>query len=105
MNDEELRDLERRIRDWTSRPPSLSPRAARTRVLARLDERRRRPAYRLAAAVLVLAAVTLGSLLLRTQKTAAPPAEAPSQALMVYVLESGTKVYLDLAPRSAGGKE
>ncbi len=103
MNDEELRDLRRRIRDWTNRPPTVSPRAARTRVLARLDRRRPRLPYRLAAAALMLAALAVGSHLLRPDKPAEPP--APSQGLLVYELESGTKVYLDLAARTAQGDE
>ena len=101
MNDEELHEIERRIRAWTSRPPAISPKVARTRVLARLDARRPRTAVRLATA-LVVAALAAGVFVFRPEKPAPPPAGEPSR-LLVYVLESGTKVYLDLA-RPAEGK-
>ena len=103
MNDE-MQDLRRRIRAWTARPPAIPPPAARTRVLARLEGRRLRPTFRLAAAAAALAAVAVCSLVLQTEKPTAPPAEAPSRGLLVYELESGTKVYLELAARTNEGR-
>ena len=103
MNDEEMRDARRRILAWTRRPPVLSPRAARTRVLARLPGRRPRPMFRLAAAILVAAALAAGVFVFLPEEPAAPLVEEPSHGLLVYVLESGTKVYLDLPARPDEG--
>lgn len=104
MNNEGLRELEQRIRAWTSRPPALSPKTARTRVLARLEGRRSRPAFSLATAALVVAVLAVGSLMLHPGKPVEPPVRTPGGGLLVYELESGTKVYLDLAARPAEGE-
>ncbi len=125
MNDlkSDLQDLERRIRSWTSRPPSRSAAAARTRVLARLGERRARGGWRLAAGVAVVALALVAGLYLR--RPPAPPgigprgpstvvAESPAAGrpapgrpapgLLIYELRSGTKLYLSLArSRPANG--
>ena len=111
MNDDPLKDIEREIRAWTRRAPAYPPGAARTRVLARIAERRARPRWRLAAAAAVLVlALTAGVLFLRPEVPAVRPtglttvaaAEPPASGLLVYELRSGTK--LDFArngPRAA----
>ena len=111
MNDDPLKDIEREIRAWTRRAPAYPPGAARTRVLARIAERRARPRWRLAAAAAVLVlALTSGLVLLRPETPTAPPndlaavasAEAPAAGLLVYELRSGTKLYFALnSPRAA----
>ncbi len=112
MNDD-LEDLKRQIRAWANRPTSRSPAAARTRILARLGERRVGGGWRLAAATAVVAlALASGLWLLRSP---APPmseagglsavaAAEPPAGLLIYQLRSGTKLYLDLAgSRPANG--
>ncbi len=107
---DDVRDIEREIRDWTARPTTRTPRMARTRVLARIEERRARPGWMLAAAATALVAVLAVGLLLRgsgtpyepeTVAAAGPPApsqrEAHGTGLLVYELESGTKMYMALA--------
>ncbi len=113
MNDP-LRQVEREIREWTARVPTRSPRAARTRVLARIPDRRRFPrwgirgssGWALATIATALIAVLGAGLLLRGPEApndppvtvaATPAATPPSPGLLVYQLESGTKLYLALA--------
>ncbi len=115
MNDlkSDLQDLERRIRSWTSRPPSRSAAAARTRVLARLGERRAWGGWRLAAATAAVVLALISGLFLRRPPAApgigprgpsAVVAESPSAGLLIYELRSGTKLYLSLASsRPANG--
>jgi hypothetical protein len=50
MTDKGMERLRDELRRWAQRPTSLSPRAARTRVVARLASPRRRPAWRLVSA-------------------------------------------------------
>ncbi len=105
-----MSDELRRIRDWTSRPPARSPRVARTRVLARIEERRSRPRWRFAAAAAAIVVVlAFGLLLRRPEAPSGPPRIAASESpapsrgasdgsgLLVYELESGTKLYMALA--------
>jgi len=104
---DELRRIEREIRDWTARPPERSPRVARTRVLARIEGVPTRPGWLAAAAAAALVVALAFGLLLRGPAThPGPPAEAaaaePSPGLLVYELESGTKLYLALAVAATG---
>ncbi len=98
MNDERLDRLADEIRSWTRRPPARTPQVARTRVLAGIARPRFRAAWKLAAAAAAVAvALTAGFLL----DPGPPPPEpdapaAPAQKLLVYELESGTKLYLAL---------
>ena len=97
--------MRRDIRAWATRPPERSPQAARTRVLARLDERRR-PAWRLAAAATTAAVALMAVLLLHEPETPTGPPIAtlddrPTAGLLVYELASGTKLYLALPPSTA----
>ena len=98
----ELRSLQRDLRDWTTRPATRSPRVARTRVLARIEERRARPWWVLAAVTAGLVAVVAFGLFLRSPRMSYDPpvaraATEPSPGLLVYELESGTKLYMALA--------
>ena len=97
---EELQDIEREIRSWTARPPTRSPRVARTRVLARIEERRLWAGWKLAAAAAVL--VVGFALLVLSPETPSGPStvasvDEPSPRILVYELASGTKLYLALA--------
>ncbi len=110
----ELDRIEREIRDWPSRPPARSPRVARTRVLARIEEpqgtsfwgRKRQWTFAAAAAMVVVLAV--GLLLPRAPvppptppvKMASSEPPASEGGLLVYELESGTKLYMALAMTS-----
>ncbi len=133
---DDLKSIEREIRDWASRPPVRSPRMARTRVLARIDERRawrllrvaRRPLgeqglgqrveslgssywgarrrWGFAAAAAMVAVLAVGLLLPRTPEApseppvrmaSTEPATSEGAGLLVYELESGTKLYMALA--------
>ena len=105
---DELRAIEREIRDWTSRPPARSPRVARTRVLARIGERSRWRGWLTAAAAL---AVALAFTLL-PRGPGEPPGPTkmagvarPTPGLLVYELQSGTKLYLELASAAASTVE
>lgn len=94
-----LRRIEREIRDWTAAPPARSPRMARTRVLARIEERRTRSGWMFAAAAAAVVLLALGLLLngpeAPSESTVIAAAD-PSPGLLVYELESGTKLYLAL---------
>jgi len=113
MRNDDLETLRNEIRSWTDRPPERTPGQARTRVLARIDERhRRRPRWRLAVATAALAAgLALGLLLLQPAPPDGPPvatvepevtlATPPASQLLLYELRSGTKLYLDLGKATA----
>ena len=106
---DELRGVERRIREWATRPPSTSPRIARARVLARIQERRRWAGWKLAAAAVALAVALASGLLVfaparRPGAAVDAPAAEPSQRLLIYELESGTRLYLALAAKKGNGR-
>lgn len=100
--------IQREIREWTARPPARTPAAARTRVLARIEERPAR-GWLLAAVASAAVVVLAAGLLLRGPVTPSGPVAASSDSppasrgpaggagLLVYELESGTKLYLALA--------
>lgn len=95
------RRIEREIRDWTAAPPARSPRMARTRILARIADRRTRSGRMFAAAAAAAVALLAFGLLLdgpeAPSDSAVVAAADPSPGLLVYELESGTKLYLALA--------
>ena len=90
--------LARQLRRWAERPSSLAPAAARTRVLARLPSRRRRPAWRLAAAAGALATIALALALVLGRRPeplpGPPPAAASAERVIVHQLSSGTTLYI-----------
>jgi ferric-dicitrate binding protein FerR (iron transport regulator) len=100
--------LTEELRRWAERPAALSPRAARSRVLARLSRRPPRPAWRLAAAAGAAAALALalivGALIVRHhgEPPAAPPVTAPAQRVIVHQLSTGTPLYIVVRPVVAG---
>lgn len=107
MNEGPLHRIRRDIGSWARRPPALSPRVARTRVVKRLEKRWRPSGWRMtpAAAVTAVALLALGLLFLEPGRSPGPvPTGAPEQSgqgLLVYELRSGSKLYLALAPRRA----
>ena len=110
---DDLRDTERQIRAWATRPTARSPGAARTRVVARLGERRSAHRWRLALGCAGAAAVALALTTLFLPPSppelgpadpfAVAAAEPPAAGFLIYELSSGTKLYLDLASRPANG--
>lgn len=104
----DLDRLAEELRRWTERPAGLSPRAARSRVLARLPQRDRQPVWRLAAAAGAAAALALalivGALIddRRGEPPAAPPAAIQPQRVIVHQLSSGTPLYIVVRPAVAG---
>ena len=98
---DQLRQVRREIRDWAASPPTRSPRMARTRILAEITERRTRSGWMFAAAaVAAVALLALGLLLHGPGATSDSPemaAAETSKGLLVYELESGTKLYMALA--------
>jgi anti-sigma-K factor RskA len=104
MKEKELRDIRREIRAWARRSPALSPRVARTRIVARLEERRSFSGWRVATiSVSVVALLALGLLFLAPEQSSGPVrtalSEQSEQGLLVYELQSGSKLYLVLAPQ------
>ncbi|MFQ5349710.1 MAG: hypothetical protein ACE5EG_04615 [Thermoanaerobaculia bacterium] len=102
MSEDRLDELTRELRRWAELPGALSPQAARTRVLAHLPERRRRPLRRLVAAGAVLTATVLVVTLLvgrSSEPISSPPAAAESpQKMIIHQLSSGTKLYIVMRP-------
>ena len=103
MTDDRFERLAEEIRRWSERPGSLTPRQARTRVLAHLPERRFRPAWRLLAGGAALAATALAVALLvggRPEPVVGPTAAAPPvvQRTIVHQLSSGTQLYIVMRP-------
>lgn len=102
MSDQRMDHLVRELRRWAARPGSLPPAAARTRVLARLPGRRRRPVWRLVTGGVALAATVLAVALLvdRPSEPVAgpPPAAESAQRMIVHQLSSGTKLYIVMRP-------
>lgn len=104
MTDKGIEQLAKQLRDWAERPTALTAAAARTRVLAHLERRPKRPTWRLAAASAALAASALALVLLIGRRE--PPvvsgspsaAAAPQQQMIVHQLSSGTKLYVVVEP-------
>ena len=89
MNEPFREELER----WARRPPERSAPVARTRVLAQIESR---PGFswKLPAAAVLLAGLALGLILGFRQTRVQPvPSATPSQSLVVFQLQSGTKIY------------
>lgn len=89
--------LARALRAWAERPPALAPRQARQRVRARLETRgpARRPGLWAAA---LFAGALAAALVVRAPQSRLEPAPAlstggPGPAMIVFELDSGTRLY------------
>lgn len=102
MSDRDLDPLIRELRRWAERPGSLSPHAARTRVLARLPRRRGWPVWRLVTGGAALAATALAVALVVDRPSepvpGPPPASESDQKMIVHQLSSGIKLYVVMRP-------
>jgi hypothetical protein len=87
MNEPFREELER----WARRPPERPAPVARTRVLAQIESRRAGLPWKFPLAALLLAGLALG-LILGVRRPQVPP-ETPAQSMVVFQLQSGTKVY------------
>jgi ferric-dicitrate binding protein FerR (iron transport regulator) len=89
--------LQRALRAWAGQPPALAAREARQRLRARLETRgpARRPA--LWAAALVAGAVAAALVVRAPQSRLEPPPAfstgGPGPAMIVFELDSGTRLY------------
>jgi len=95
MNEEPLHRFQAELERWARRPPERSATVARGRVLARLGSRSGAHRWQMPAAALLLAALALG-LSLTTRRAPVPPPARPDPRLIVFQLQSGTKVYFAL---------
>lgn len=111
MTDKGVERLAAELRGWAEHPTTLSPTAARTRVLAHLPAPARRPVWRLAGgAVLAVSALVLilgvGVLWVGRRHEPAslppPPAAEPQQQTIVHQLSSGTQLYIVVQPYRLG---
>lgn len=92
MNERFREELER----WARRPPERPATVARGRVLAQIGARRAELPWKLPVAALLLAGLALG-LILGFRRTRQPlPPEEPAQSMVVFQLQSGTKVYFTM---------
>ncbi len=102
-----MRRVEGAIRDWANRPPAIASPVARTRILARIGERRPRRGW-LAAAAAMAVALAFGLLLRGTGTPHELPVEVAaaesSSGMLVYELESGTTLYMTLAVTTSFAK-
>ena len=94
MNEEPLRRFHTELERWARRPPERPAAVARGRVLARLESRSA-ARWPVPAAALLLVALALG-LSLTTRRAPVPPPARPDPRLIVFQLQSGTKVYFAL---------
>jgi len=90
MNESFREELER----WARRPPERPAAVARGRVLARIEARRAGLPWKLPVAALLLMGLALGVILnVRRTHVGPIPRETPAQSMVVFQLQSGTKVY------------
>lgn len=88
MNKPFREELER----WARRPPERPAPVARGRVMAQIESRRAGLPWKLPVAALLLAGLALG-VILGARRPQPPPQEEPAQSMVVFQLQSGTKVY------------
>lgn len=89
------------LRRWARRPPARPAPMAWNRILARLEAR---PAVHLwipASALLLAAATLMVILALPRPIREREPADGRPQSLIVFQLQSGTKLYFALPPEGA----
>jgi hypothetical protein len=98
MNEEPLHRFHAELERWARRPPEKPAAIARGRVLSRLESRKGTRRWPVPAAALLLVALALG--LSFTEREPNPPAR-PRSRLIVYQLQSGTKVYFALPPEGS----
>lgn len=88
MNEPFREELER----WARRPPERPAPVARGRVLAQIESRRAGLPWKLPVAAVLLAGLVLG-VILGVRRPPSAPREEPAQSMVVFQLQSGTKVY------------
>lgn len=90
------------LEHWARRPPARPAPVARGRVLAQIESRRAGLPWKVPLAAVLLASLALGLILgIRHTQVRPVPPEAPAPNLVVFQLQSGTKVYFALPPESA----
>jgi hypothetical protein len=102
------RDL---VEAWVRRPPMISAAIARTRVLARIAEKRRLRPFFLAASASAALGLLLALMVAVPKWSAEPVAEiatvtapsAPHQSMLIYELSSGTTLYFALTEEASAG--
>lgn len=96
MNEERLRRFKKDLETWALRPAERPAAVARARVSARLGSRERL-SWRVPAAALLLAVLALGLTLAVRSPEPEPVLQArPARGMVVFQLQSGTKVYFAL---------
>jgi len=95
MNEEPLHRFHAELERWSRRPPEKPAAVARGRILSHLESRKGARRWPVPAAALLLVALALG---LSLNEHESNPPERPSSRLIVYQLQSGTKVYFTLPP-------
>ena len=99
------------VEAWVRRPPETSAAIARTRVLARISERRRLRPFFLAASASAALGLLLALMVAVPKWSAQPVAEtatvtapsAPHQSMLIYELSSGTTLYFTLTDEASAG--
>ena len=88
MNEPFREELER----WARRPPERPATVARGRVLAQIETQRAGLSWRLPLAAVLLAGLAIG-VILGIRRPQPIPRKEPAQSMVVFQLQSGTKVY------------
>jgi hypothetical protein len=96
---------------WVRRPPKTSAAIARTRVLARISEKRRLRPFFLAVSASAALGLLLAVMVAVTKWSAEPVAEvatvappsAPYRSMLIYELSSGTTLYFTLTDEASAG--
>lgn len=101
MNEEPLRRFHAELERWARRPPERPAALARGRVLARLESGSRARRWQVPAAALLLAALALGLSLTVPRRAPVPPPARTDTRLIVFQLQSGTRVYFALPPEGS----
>ena len=111
MSQEDLPEIRKTVRAWTTRPPERLPQIARSRIVAQLADKRSWGGlggwhgWKLAVTTAMWVAVLVLALLVPGPETPSGPSPVPLDAsrghsLVVHELRSGTKVYITLTPRT-----